>query len=254
MDAVDFDNVKAEKANAMRRYNRLQSIARLFRLAEVCLALVFLSWTCTRLPLVVKISGEFIRRLAGIVSNPLFVFVICNGIIAALIANSGRFSGENNAAGDADSSLYDEFVRNNENRAKPLGEDAPREEIVYEDKQVIFSQPNAISPACESHSNRDVSTVSDSDPEVESQNRRVYRRSKSEKLAREKSEGGILRRSETEKFQERENLGEKIQARGLYPEDELSNEEFQRTIEEFIAKQLKFRRQESLSVVLQSQT
>ncbi|RVX16519.1 hypothetical protein CK203_006232 [Vitis vinifera] len=38
-----------------------------------------------------------------------------------------------------------------------------------------------------------------------------------------------------------------------YPEDELSNEDFQRTIEAFIARELRFRRQESLAIVLQDQ-
>lgn len=46
----------------------------------------------------------------------------------------------------------------------------------------------------------------------------------------------ILRRSETEKEKVREVL---------YPEDKLSNEEFQRTIEAFIAKQMRFLREES---------
>jgi hypothetical protein len=42
-----------------------------------------------------------------------------------------------------------------------------------------------------------------------------------------------LRRSETEKVREI-----------LYPQDKLSNEEFQRTIEAFIAKQMRFLREE----------
>lgn len=80
-----------------------------------------------------------------------------------------------------------------------------------------------------------------------------YRRSQSEKWKGEAAGKMVrrkqLRRSETEKRRdqnERENL---------YPQDKLSNEEFQRAIEAFIAKQMRFLREESSSaVVVQNNT
>ncbi|KAK7309308.1 hypothetical protein RJT34_05928 [Clitoria ternatea] len=85
---------------------------------------------------------------------------------------------------------------------------------------------------------RDSSAVADSG--------KVYHRSQSEKL-KEKGDGGNtmarreLRRSETEKARE-----------NSYPQDKLSNEEFQRTIEAFIAKQMRFLREESLAIFVQT--
>ncbi|KAE8695892.1 putative Phosphatidic acid phosphatase family protein [Hibiscus syriacus] len=232
MDSFVFDNVKAEKAKAMRRYNRLRSLAKAFRFLELLLALLFLAWTFERVPFVVKISGEFILKLGGIVASPPFVFLVCNVIIVTLIAKSGIFS----AVSNADSKIYEEITKIAENRSKLESQ----EEIVYQDKKII-SEANANTLTCE-----EMEPESDSDPEMD--NPRVYRRSKSEKLPIRKTEEVTkeLRRSETEKSRKFENVdGE------LFPEDELSNEEFQRTIEDFIAKQLRFRREETMYIVLQ---
>ncbi|KAG2242687.1 hypothetical protein Bca52824_095465 [Brassica carinata] len=83
MDSINFDNVKAEKAKALRRYNRFRRIGRFFRAAEVSVAVLFVLWTFTRLPFAVQISGEFLRRIAGFISTPLFVFVLGNCIVVA---------------------------------------------------------------------------------------------------------------------------------------------------------------------------
>ncbi|KAE8701250.1 putative Phosphatidic acid phosphatase family protein [Hibiscus syriacus] len=233
MDSFVFDNVKAEKAKAMKRYNRLRSLAKAFRFLELLLALLFLAWTFERLPFVVKISGEFILKLGGIVASPPFVFLVCNVIIVTVVAKSGIFS----AVSNADSKIYEEITKIAENRSKSESQ----EEIVYQDQEII-SEANANTLTCE-----EMEPESDSDSEMD--NPRVYRRSKSETLPIRKTEEVVtkeLRRSETEKSRKFENVdGE------LFPEDELSNEEFQRTIEDFIAKQLRFRREESMSIVLQ---
>nr|XP_011468497.1 PREDICTED: uncharacterized protein LOC105352644 [Fragaria vesca subsp. vesca] len=84
MDSWSFvDNIKAEKASAMRRYNLLRTIARLFRLAAV-----LLSWTFSHLPFALRVSVDYLRLFSGIVSSPLFVFLVCNAIIVSLFAKS----------------------------------------------------------------------------------------------------------------------------------------------------------------------
>ncbi|KAK8606749.1 hypothetical protein V6N13_052511 [Hibiscus sabdariffa] len=232
MDSFFFDNVKAEKAKAMRRYNRLRSLAEAFRLFELLLALLFLAWTFERVPFVVKISGEFILMLGGVVASPIFVFLVCNVIIVTLIAKSGIFT----AVSNTDSKIYEKITKIAENRSKSESQ----EEIVYQDKE-ITSESNTITLTCEK-----MDPESDSDLEMD--NPRVYTKSKSEKLPIRKTEEVTkqLRRSETEKSRQIENINDE-----LFPEDKLSNEEFQRTIEDFIAKQLRFRREESLSIVFQ---
>ncbi|KAK8653815.1 hypothetical protein V6N13_127798 [Hibiscus sabdariffa] len=232
MDSFLFDNVKAEKSKAMRRYNRLRSLAEAFRFFEFLLALLFLAWTFERVPFVVKISGEFILKLGGVVASPIFVFLVCNVIIVTLIAKSGIFT----AVSNTDSKIYEEITKVAENRSKSESQ----EEIVYQDKEII-SEPNTTTLTCEK-----MDPESDSDPEM--YNPRVYTKSKSEKLPIIKTEEVTkeLRRSETEKSRRIENINNE-----LFPEDKLSNEEFQRTIEDFIAKQLRFRREESLSIIFQ---
>ncbi|KAJ1420769.1 hypothetical protein SESBI_14179 [Sesbania bispinosa] len=105
-------------------------------------------------------------------------------------------------------------------------------EAEYQDKEVI-------SETVQDQKESDAGAVSDLSN---------YRRSQSEKW---KGETGKmmrrkqLRRSETEK--RRENAREI-----LYPQDKLSNEEFQRAIEAFIAKQMRFLREESSAIVVQN--
>ncbi|KAJ4822954.1 hypothetical protein Tsubulata_000307 [Turnera subulata] len=286
----DFDEVKAEKASAMLKYNRLRNLTRLFRLVEVCVVLVLLSWTFSRLPFAVRISGDFFRRAARVVASPLFVFAVSNAIIAALI---GRFSGENrgannaaasaaaqrdNAAATAETEVYDEFVKNSdcinnnyspstttntnnissnrlwhgttaflsENQEVAIESKTTEEQVVFQDKQIIvFSSSEANAGTC-----RRKEEEERGDDPVEA-DLRVFRRTKSEKYLEEgkarvkkAAAGKVLRRAETEKL----NGGKGEEE--VCPEDELSDEEFQRAVDEFIAKHLLFRRQESLCPVL----
>lgn len=233
MDSFYFDNVKTEKVKAMRKYNRLRSITKVFRIFEVLSALLFLACTIEHVPFAFKISGEFVLKLGGVIASPFFVFLICNVIIITLIAKSGIFSTVRNA----DSKICEEIIKTADTHSKSVSQ----EEIVYQDKEII-SEVNTSTRECE-----DMEPEPESDTDFEADNPRVYRRSKSEKLEREKVEKE-LRRSESEKeCRKIENIDE-----NLFPGDDLSNEEFQRAIEDFIAKQLRFRREESLSIVLQS--
>ncbi|CAJ1942511.1 unnamed protein product [Sphenostylis stenocarpa] len=215
---------KAEKANAIQRPNLFAAFSRTLRILELCLVLVLLSWLLTRLPFAFALSAQFLRRLLAFAASPLFVFALSNAIIAALLAQSRRLSAPRSAA-DA---LYHDFLNTRTpvtvpHAPPPLAPSEPE----FHDKQVITE------------------TVQDrpcSDPAVK------YRRSKSEnwkgdtvKTPRRRN----LRRSETEK--RLDNPPE-----NLYPQDKLSNEEFQRAIEAFIAKQLRFLREESSAIVVQN--
>lgn len=204
----EMDSVKVEKAKAMRRYRRFRQIAGVFRCVEFFVGFLLLAWLSLRLPLVLKLSGEFLRQLAAVVASPIFVFLVGNAIVITLYANSRHFSG---GAGDQ---LYDEFVKSSECRGAARAEAPPE---VVEDKAV-----------CE---------------EGEASNvRKEFRRSKSEVATAPAAERmQRLRRSET-------NAAGRGR-RPSYSEAEMSVEEFNRTIEQFIAKQLKFQREESMAVV-----
>lgn len=232
MDAIDFDNVKAEKAKAMRRYNRLRTIAKLFRLIEICLALVLLSYISARLPFAVKISGEYFRRLISIIVSPFFIFLISNAIVITLLAKSRQSPTINNAETD----LYRKFINYGSENCPPVPEP---EKIVCHDKPIV-SEVNTLSPK-----SNEVAVVAVPVPDV-----KTFKRSVSEKMKRENLENncGKLRRSGTEKCRKVVDSGE-VLAETVYLFDKLSNEEFQRTIEEFIAKQVKFHHEEKFDMV-----
>lgn len=203
----EMDSVKAEKAKAIRRYRRFRQIAGVFRCVEFFVGFLLLAWLSLRLPLVLKLSGEFLRQLAAVVVSPLFVFLVGNAIVITLFANSRHFSG---GAGDQ---LYDEFVKSSEGRGAAPAEAPPE---VVEDKT-----------GCEEGRARSA--------------RKEFRRSKSEAAPAPAERMQRLRRSETD-----------AAGRGRppsYSEAEMSDEEFNRAIEQFIAKQLKFQREESMAVV-----
>ncbi|KFK28318.1 hypothetical protein AALP_AA8G500600 [Arabis alpina] len=236
MDLFDFDNVKAEKAKAMRRYRR---IGRFFRAAEICVALLFACWTFSLLPFAVRISGEFLRRIAAVISTPLFVFLLGNAIVVVLLTKSSDQTTGDSAV-NAESQVYDAFVRSVENRSKPSDEDLT-EEIVYDDKQVIVtdSNPNLIE-------NENIPHV---DSDSVSYHRKVYRRSKSDVVsAKMVVVQRSLQRSETDKCRE-------IEVKSKYPQDKLSEEEFQKTVDAFLANNSMFRRQQSnLAVVVHNKS
>ncbi|CAN6802858.1 unnamed protein product [Brassica oleracea] len=256
MDSISFDNVKAEKAKAL---HRLQSIGFLFRVTEICLALLLLCWIFSSLPFAAQISGEFLRRLACVVSSPLFMFVLGNSIVVALLTTKSTvLSSGVDGGGEAD--IYDAFIRSGENRASSSDvRGIPEETTVYVDKQMIGTETDSVSNsnsiptvAREDHvttePEKETVTVTDLVKNHSPPPTKVYRRSKSEKqrLDTVMKPKPSLRRSETEKCRETVKPCEEVP----FPEDNLTNEEFQKTIEAFIAKQLIFRRRESLAVVI----
>ncbi|KAB5556845.1 hypothetical protein DKX38_007754 [Salix brachista] len=272
MDFSIFLSVNAEKANALLKYNLVQTLTKLFRLLEFCLAMILLSWIFNQLPFAVKISGEYFRRLAGIIASPIFVFLLSNGIIATLIAKSGRFPGVNYGADNADTQLHEELIKNtdnNRNCPKPFlsqnrnvllphaatatataSETIKKvEEVVFQEKHIIISEENTfISTREKENEDHDPEADMYADPDSDSENLKI-RRTMSEEMGRKSyvKEKRQLRRSETEKLGSEEEI--------LFRrEDELNDEEFHRAIEEFIARHLRFRRQESMSVVVQNQS
>ncbi|XP_043710760.1 uncharacterized protein LOC122659718 [Telopea speciosissima] len=268
MDSFDVSNVKAEKVNAMLRYRRLRKIANLFRCLEVCVALILLSWFSTRLPIAVRISGQYFKEFCEVLVSPGFVFLVGNVIILTLFAKSGQFfaHGGLNPNTSATDNVYDEFVKNNNNsdnhtRQKSQSDNTPLpslptqlpEEFTYENKDTMYEEEG-------------VRTLTHSYPDehmASSDSKIIFRRTQSENLklklkseAKEKPHRG-LRRSETERCwkvgREEEKASEEMASFSYTDEDNMSNEEFQRKVEAFIAKHQKFQREEeSMDIVLQN--
>ncbi|KAJ4910611.1 Uncharacterized protein Rs2_05232 [Raphanus sativus] len=251
MVSTDYDNVKSEKAKALHRFH---SIGFLFRITEICVALLLLCWIFTSLPFAFQISVVFLRRITSVVSTPLFMFLLGNSIVVALLTTkSAVFSAASTIDGGTETDIYDAFIRTGENRVVSSDVGDLTEEII-DDKQIIETETDSNSnPTVAREDNAAVepekNSVSVTDSTEDHPVTRVYRRSKSEISAKQcpvTVAKPLLRRSETEKCRETvESCGEVP-----FPEDGLTNEEFQKTIEAFIAKQLIFRRRESLAVVI----
>ncbi|KAK9066876.1 hypothetical protein SSX86_014199 [Deinandra increscens subsp. villosa] len=254
MDIFDLHNVKAEKENAMLHYRRFRKIAKLFRLLELFLAVVLLSWISSRLPFVIRIFGDYFRQLLSVIVSPLFIFLVGNVIVLTLVVKSGQLTGNFSVVDVAGTDLYEEIVNNvTESDLPPVLE--PEEVIVYQDKRIVTeSIAKTVSTNCRGESEIQISETTKQKPSGDSVipdlDLKSYRRSQSENLMKREcvveadEVSGKLKRSETEIVRRTDDAPA---AENVV--DELSNEEFQRRIEGFIARQVRFHQEEKLSIV-----
>ncbi|XP_076895627.1 uncharacterized protein LOC143548306 [Bidens hawaiensis] len=238
MDVFDIHDMKAEKANAMLRYHRFRKIAELFRIIELLLAVILFSWITTRLPLVIGVASDYLRQLIPVIVSPLFIFLIGNLIVLTLVLKSGQITDTDNISEiDITGTDFYEESANNNVAAPPVIEP---EEIVYQDKRITSEVIKPIT----TNEKHEIKVKLNPDFDV-----KVYRRSKSENLMTNEADKGYskLKRSETEvgrRVVENYPVTEKV------VDDELSNEEFKRRIEGFIARQInKFHHEERLAIV-----
>ncbi|KAF9620095.1 hypothetical protein IFM89_010745 [Coptis chinensis] len=259
---IIVDNVKAEKANAMMRYRRLRNIANFFRFFEICVVLVLVSWFSTSLPFTFKMFSVYFKDFCSVLVSSVFVFVVGNAIVLTLILKSGKFSG----AKDTGNDFYEEYVKNSTvNNSPPASEEAvnddisppvvtedtspsapvavPEMDVVSQDKQITHKEPTPI----HMYPNTRMNTSTDT---------KVYERTRSEKVMKQgddETPKRVLRRSKTERRSCRAEIsGEKMGNAYWCAEEEMSNEEFKSTIEAFIAKQVKFLKEESMTIVLKN--
>ncbi|KAJ8549165.1 hypothetical protein K7X08_032872 [Anisodus acutangulus] len=276
MDVCDFGGVKAEDNAAILKLRSFKCVAKVFRFVEFCFVLFLLLWIFTSLPFAVRISGEYFRQIVGVVLSPVFIFILCNFIVLTLLFNTGHLSGDNSSTFRNDSLLENVEFSTDFNAEK---ED--REIIVYEDKQMMFEEntvknqeffgnnalmkPQLVPMRTQSEKlnkeNVEEISVNPRRSETETVTNSALmkseapRRTQSEKLNKENVEeiSVKFRQSETEKCRpEVTNSGDNL-SETAEKVDELSNEEFQKAIENFIAKQIKFHQQEKLAIVLHSQ-
>lgn len=228
MDSFEITNIKVEKANAIHKHRRLRKMASLFRIVEICVILILVSRFTFQLPLAVKISGEYFKDFALFLVSPRFVFILGNVIVAILFAKSGQFSSQGSAKKDPGKDFYTEFVQKSEKT-----QNIHPYEVENRGKQSICTEKLLC------------------DEEYTSLQTKSYRRCQSENFKRVNCEKSCreLRRGGTEKFKKITNPGERL-VKNSFPEDKMSNEEFRRTIEAFIARQQRFRREEELEFSL----
>ncbi|KAL0386949.1 UNVERIFIED_CONTAM: hypothetical protein Sradi_2576700 [Sesamum radiatum] len=216
MESFNFHDIRVEKANAISRCRRIQRITTLFRFVELFVFLIVVSRFSTQFALSLRLSGEYFRRISVAIISPRFVFLVGNAIVIALFLKSGRFSG-----GDWEkvADFYEEYV----------------EKCRKNQQSCSSKEEKKASDAHKSHEIRHVE--------------KTMHRSNSENLERSAQANGRrreLRRSMTEDCRKLQDPERKTATAGSYSyaEEEMSNEEFRRTVEAFIARQQKFLREE----------
>lgn len=245
MDPFKFNNVKAEKAKAMRNFNRQKILKKL----EVFTALALMAWSSYNyIPVAVKISADFLSHNVAVFGQPLYMFIAVNMLIVIISVLSLQKP--------AKQDFYEEYVSitNRSSTAtsakddrKPVPEvtvskddqkQAP--EVTVSDNQIacvdnVVNSPveaKAAAPVpledCELPK-RAVSAVGRVTEAKE------YRRTRSERIDRKGNRREVLRRSETLiKRADQDNEGRRSSEM-----DDLSSEEFRMTIETFIASKRK---------------
>ncbi|KAI3969905.1 hypothetical protein MKX01_038373 [Papaver californicum] len=252
----EIDNIKTEKHNAMRKFRRIKNIANLCRLVEIFLVLMFISWVSTNhLSNLLKGTGEHLYNFSVFIAKPKFVFLVGNVIILTLFAKSGKNSSSSSPSSSSISNgfsetshhdLYDEFIKNsNRNGAVSKTEVIKEEEIVFQDKETVIEKEYD-----DILVRNPVITTTTGDVDLVDSNNRSYRRSKSENSkihgVHEKQSLRKLRRSETQKYRNVEN--KKVSS--CEDVEMMSNDELRKKVEDFIAKQMRFHREESMTIVL----
>ncbi|KAI9127775.1 hypothetical protein K1719_000768 [Acacia pycnantha] len=264
MDSFNLANLKAKKIIAMKQ-QKLRWISNLFRLVEVCAVLILISRFSFQVPVAVKNSGDYFRGFSIFMVSPPFVFLMGNVIIVTLFAQSGQFSALGSKPKSSESDLYHQFIENitKNEKIKEEQNNSPEKQIIrtedegnqkyLENDSIRTQDPKKYQKTVTSEGNKNPQEgmkkeISDQlkikwleKKNVRTGDRKCldYRRSQTEKSMEVKREKprSVLKRSETEKIT------------SSYEEDGMSNEEFRRIVEEFIARQQKLRREEEYSVI-----
>nr|GMC99083.1 proteasome subunit beta type-1 [Ipomoea batatas] len=230
---------------------------------ELCFGLVFLSWTSARLPSALKISGYYFRQVLTMMISPLFIFILSNFIVVILLLNSSLVYP--NTSIDDETKLCKSLTESSVHCGKLSEIFAPvpaPDEIAFQDKRTISEV------IANRESDREIETVTDVKccSEQEASPVRIQPEDSKDAVESESCEESLLTAeieiyqtpsnpetvdeltneelapTEIENFRRLSNPDDATEEETV---DELTNEEFQRAIEAFIAKQIKFHREES---------
>ncbi|WVZ19212.1 hypothetical protein V8G54_006534 [Vigna mungo] len=208
-----FQKLQTNKTGKPRKHNRyLRKIAHVLRYAEMCVVLVLVSRLSINLPSTLRNSTEYFRNFMG---SPRFVFFLGNVIIITLFAQSGHFSSQSSDKPSPEPDLYLEFLQNSTIKPK-------LKLIVHSNTRKTKGQE--IDP-----------TKTETSLEMVNKDYRRCQSDMVERVVENEKPPRVLQRCETEKV---------IRNVDSYPEDGMSNDDFRRKIEAFIARQQRLRKQE----------
>lgn len=239
--------VKAKKAKAALRHRRTSRLKTLMHVLEACAALfVLLSW-CSGGGLSPAFDSTVVHslRLLHILRRPLSVFVLINVLIVVivLLSSTGNEKNKTGPAADFSERIYDEYLSRQGTGPTQATSDLPwvpeksPEETSAENLQIVpYVAVEAKPDEPEKPVEPEVSQVVRSTPIIRAtieKEGRHYRRTRSELAARpcRRAEDRALTRSMTEN--RRAAAGGDPPRRSV---DDLSNEEFNRTVENYISR------------------
>ncbi|GLT92089.1 hypothetical protein SLE2022_099460 [Rubroshorea leprosula] len=262
MDSFKLDNVKAEKAEALRRFNQRQTLKKLLLLLCVLfLAFFVLSWLSKRIPYALQISGDYVRGFVLVLDRPLFRFMLVSLLIFVIFVLSFRKT--------SSPDIYDQYTGScwkatgNTAEEPVVDKQVILEDIAVLEKRAVLETVTEESERAVSPVKQDtLSTVTVTEVTVSAVivtetkpamvvKKKDYRRSGSE------MSGNITNKNRRELQRSDTTIGGQMVIAGTESRtksmDHLSNEELRLRFESFIAEQKKTRilenRASSLAIV-----
>lgn len=240
MESFNFKNIKAEKANASLRYKRLQKITTLFRAMEICIFFVIILRFSTQLTFVSKIFSEYFRELPLALISPRFIFVLGNVIVIVLFLKSRESYAKDNSSTSKITDFHDEYMKECAKHITNYSEHSMQQSISNCREQSPKQGKQSINNYREQSLKQGKQCILG-----EKEVGRKIRKSRSENLLcvhQHEQTRRELRRSATVVC--RRNV-----------DDEMSSEDFRRTVEDFIARQQRLlREEEEFSADVSSET
>ncbi|XP_015068771.1 uncharacterized protein LOC107013355 [Solanum pennellii] len=222
MESLNFHNIKSEKANAMIRYKKRQRVTMFFRFIEFCIFFVVISRFSTQLPL------NYFKGFDFTLVTPRFVFVLVNAIVIILFFKS------NSSTDSIKFDLYDEYTQ----KYSIYYEQSKKQSIAVKEancdqqrKQSIVAERRLEKRIHRSHSENTLCLAHDE--------------KKSRKRMNRSATVGCLKNIDTDSV--KPAMTTKSYS---YPEDGMSNGEFRKTIEAFIARQQRLLKEEEFSSLI----
>ncbi|KAL4274068.1 hypothetical protein GQ457_13G019780 [Hibiscus cannabinus] len=239
MASFDFDHVKAEKEDALWRYNLDRKLRFGLRFFGFLLLLFLLSWPFfpTLVLHAVQAAGDFRRSFVSAFNKPLFTFIVVNIIIVAVYILSGP---KKNRRQSTSNDIYDEYVTFHRSTPASTVSNSP----VMVENAVAVSQVKPKKQQQPTESRTMAKTKAEVSPtEVKP---KQYRRTRSmvSGYRQERRRDREFRRSETD-VRSRESAVSAIEPPRKSME-EMSSEEFRLIIDSFIAERKKSLIQENI--------
>jgi len=271
MSSFEFDKVmKAEKADAMRRYNR-KRYSYYFLEAVGALVLLWCSFSC--FPVITQIASHYLSYS----NRRIYVFVLANMFIILIVYLSST-TAHNNDQNDTpfQTDIYDEYVSFSTNSSprwkttthedkqlvvsslleKPVQveeKDLPVRETdtFYEDKQIVCWEKtvDAAKVEVEEKPVRDLTLLKEQKRCRRTRSARSGKENRecSREFGRSETETGSWETSSVIKTSTRLNYNTPAAAKKSMPE--MDNDEFRHAIETFIADKKKILREESIAML-----